>query len=337
VPDELERYIAKHEKNRRALEDAAIFLMRYDRKLPRDRTDKLITVLDALVNARNGKNFAHMYRENLVYLRAAEQTDVLQRLTDLNAFMAKYPDSSISMAAQFAIFHTYVELKDVEHAEAAMATYENMQRKDPHGTGVMMYGLSISLANLYLDKDLDPNKAMKVADKAEATITGPHAALFARSPEYKSHVEGTCAAVRARAYLAMHKPAEAIGEATKAVNDDASIPQYRRIRAHAYAAIGDKHKALDDYFEAALLPSNQDADFRNELESYYLKQGFGDRNKFTAELERRRKIRFEAANYVPTLLHRDAPRLAFTTDKGEKFDATALNKKTVVMNFWAPT
>jgi hypothetical protein len=105
--------------------------------------------------------------------------------------------------------------------------------------------------------------------------------------------------------------------------------------AQAYAALGDKRNALDEYFEAALMPSNKDLEYRAELQRFYVKN-FGNEKNYEAELNHRIAARFAAANYVPKLLDQPAPALEFTTIKGERFDATALSAKTVVINFWSP-
>ena len=107
------------------------------------------------------------------------------------------------------------------------------------------------------------------------------------------------------------------------------------ILAEAFAGAGQKSKALDEYFNAALMPSNKDLEYRAELQHFYLAH-FGNEKQFESALHQQIANRFQAANYVPKLLEQPAPKFGFTTLKGETFDSSKLNGKIVVINFWSP-
>jgi len=107
-------------------------------------------------------------------------------------------------------------------------------------------------------------------------------------------------------------------------------------QAQALAAKGQKKEALDAYFEAALQPSNKDLEYTSALEEFYLKEHFGNRRQFGAEMDARRAERFKASGYKPELVDQAAPQVEFVTLAGEAFSAEKLAAKTVVVNFWSP-
>ena len=150
-----------------------------------------------------------------------------------------------------------------------------------------------------------------------------------------SVIEARCAELRARAYLALHKPNQAVAQAERALPALKENAEAHFVIAQAYALAGDKSKALDEYFKAALMPSNDDLKYRAELQRFYCKN-FGNARQYEAKLNKRIADRFQATPYVPRLLDRPAPVLKFTTLKGEKFDSKGLSGKTVVLNFWSP-
>jgi tetratricopeptide (TPR) repeat protein len=148
-------------------------------------------------------------------------------------------------------------------------------------------------------------------------------------------IEAQIAETRARVYLAMHKYDLAVQQAQMAIAEFKKRAELHFILAQAYAGAGEKSKALDEYFNAALMPSNKDLDYRAELQRFYL-ANIGNEKQFESALRQQIADRFKAANYVPKLLEQPAPKFEFTTLKGEKFDSVQLNGKIVVINFWSP-
>ncbi len=148
-------------------------------------------------------------------------------------------------------------------------------------------------------------------------------------------VEAQISESRARIYLAMHTYDLAVQQAQMAMAELKKSAELHFIVARAYAGAGQKSKALDEYFNAALMPSNKDLEYRAELQHFYL-ANFGNEKRFEAVLHQQIVNRFQAANYVPKLLEQPAPKFEFTTLKGEKFDSVQLNGKIVIINFWSP-
>jgi hypothetical protein len=107
-------------------------------------------------------------------------------------------------------------------------------------------------------------------------------------------------------------------------------------KAQALAANGQMKEALDAYFEAALQPSNKDLEYTAALEEFYLKEHFGSRRQFAANLEAKRAERFKASGYKPELVDQAAPLVEFVTLAGQAFNHENLAGKTMVVNFWSP-
>ena len=194
-----------------------------------------------------------------------------------------------------------------------------------------------AMARLYIDKGIKLDSALALLDDAAKTLASESYEQAAKiPPDMRRDHEAFIALQRARAYLALHKPELAVPEAKIAIAKTVHNAEAHEILAVAYDAAGRPKQALDEYFEAALLPSNKDLEYRAELERYYRKS-VGNGADFQAELSRRIAARAAATNYVPSLLDKSAPALEFTTFKGEKFKATELRHKIVVLNFWSPT
>lgn len=173
-------------------------------------------------------------------------------------------------------------------------------------------------------------------DEAEETVRADPGPNFPKlPPEFTQYMEARCAEIRAHIYIALDQPSQAVAEADKALPVLKENAEAHFVVAQAYALAGKKQKALDEYFEAALMPSNDDLKYRAELERFDRKN-FGNAKKYQAALNKRIADRFQAANYIPKLLDQPAPALEFTTLKGEKFDSKELSGKTVVLNFWSP-
>jgi hypothetical protein len=148
-------------------------------------------------------------------------------------------------------------------------------------------------------------------------------------------IEALSRLARARAYLALNQPAQALEQIQKSI-EIAKYPDSGFVLAQALAANGKKKEALEAYFEAALRPSNNDLDYTAALEQFYVKEHFGNRRQFAAALEARQAERFKASGYKPELVDQAAPAVEFVTLAGETFNAEKLTGKTVVVNFWSP-
>lgn len=328
---ELDQYLTEHRDDKRAAGTVGNFVVRHQDQLPAEFVERIISTLDA---KRNDPK--HSLRADVTYTRAVKETDLRKRLAALDAFVANYPQALQVQFAQQSRFYTFVELKDVHGAEAALTSYRLARARDrdvihdPNGANVYL-----AMAQLYVDNHEKLDTALKLADEAQETVNAdlPHGMTI--PPEFKQNVEARCAEMRARAYIALKQSSQAIAEAGKALLALKESAEAHFVTAQAYAIGGEKQKALDEYFEAALMPSNDDLKYRAELERFYRKN-FGNAKKYQAALNKRIADRFQAANYVPKLLDQPAPVLEFTTNKGEKFDAKELSGKTVVLNFWSP-
>jgi Tfp pilus assembly protein PilF len=188
------------------------------------------------------------------------------------------------------------------------------------------------MAGFYAQQGVKLDAALKLTDEAEASSV--ESAKGAGNDEIAS-VEAQIAETRARIHLGMRNYDVAVAQAQNAMAKLERNAEAHFIMAQAYAGAGQKSKALDEYFNAALMPSNNDLEYRAELQHFYLAY-FGNEKQFEAALHRQIANRFQAANYVPKLLEKPAPKFEFTTLKGERFDSTQLNGKIVIINFWSP-
>lgn len=328
---EIDQYLTEHREEKRATAMVGNFVVRHQDQLPAEFVERIISALDA---KRNDPK--HSLRAEVTYERAAKETDLRKRLAALDAFVAGYPQAIQVQFAQQSRFYTFVELKDVRGAEAALASYRFARAADQDLIDPNSSNVYLAMAQLYIDNSEKLDTALQLANEAQETLKafpGPHG--FTLPPEFRRNVEARCAAMRARAYLALHKPEQAITEAEKALPDQKANAEVHFVMAQAYALANDKSKALNEYFEAALMPSNEDLKYREALERFYRKN-FGNAKKYQAALNKRIADRFQAAQYVPKLLDQPAPVLEFTTLQGEKFDPKKLSGKTVVLNFWSP-
>jgi len=329
LADELGKFMADHQDEPGKLGAVGEFVVRYQDKLSAEFVDSAVTALDV-------KNPKHNYRADLAYISAIRERDPQKRLAALDDFLARYPDSGQVTGAHESRLYAFIQLGNVAGAEAAFAKWqEGLKREKDNFCNPSADDGYLSLARLYLDKGVKLQESLKLIDEASAALT-PNPALpdCTIPPEFQRAERAYMDHLRARAYLGLHKPTLALTSAQKAI-EVSKGPETYFVLAQAYAATGNKQEALDAYFEAALLPSNNDLEYRSELERFYQKQHFGNHVQFQAAFEERKAARFRAIDYVPTLLDRPAPKLEFVTLKGEKFDAAALGSK--IVNFWSPS
>lgn len=326
---EIERYLDEHKDDRNAQFGAGNFLRMHYKKLPPDFVEPMATKLDA-----NEKDPGFSFREYIALGRAEDEPDSPKRLAAIDQVIAQYPDSQQLESAYSSRFFTCAALKDVECAESSLAKYREALRSHAAENipDFMSQGLYLQMADLYALQNVKPDAALKLTDEAERSLDSMRQT---GNDEVVSHIESQIAETRARIYLGMRKYELALAEAQKAMTTFARSADAHSILAEAYAGTGQNAKALEEYFNAALMPSNKDLEYRAELQRFYLEH-FGNEKQFEAALHQRIANRFQAAHYAPKLLDQPAPELEFTTLKGEKFDSANLNGKIVVINFWSP-
>lgn len=332
VADEIDRYIQSHLDEWQAVRAIGNYVVRTQDKLPAAFVDRVIPQIDALKT--DSKN---PLKAQLMYSRAIRIRDPKRRMAAIDEFIRTYPDTVEVVFALNSKFYDLAAQKDVAGAEAAFAAA--LKSREAHKDEVRNlddYNLFLMLADLYIDKRVKLDEALKLADQSRATLksesTQPGILV---PPEFLASMDASIAQTKARAYLALNQPQQAAAEAQKAVDKRKSAQTYL-ILAQARATAGEKQKALDAYFEALLLPSNNDTKIAAELTDFYIKQGFGDEVQLQAELDKRRQERFKSANYTPALVDKPAPEFEFISFSGEKFATSTLAKKTVIINFWSP-
>jgi len=333
VAKEIKKFLADHPNDRRSMYAAGSFVVSNQDKLPAAFVENTINVLDEKLN--DPKN---SLRAQLDYVRTFSESDPKKRLAALDAVIVKYPTSMQAAFAQKGKFYTLVDMGDVAGAGAAF-------EKDREAmSGAVKNGLVdpsvqndyMILARLYIDKDVKLEDALKLITEANDSLKSNHAFVGGKVPEeIQRSMDAQSALFRAEAYLGLHKLSQALPEAQKALELQKS-PETHFVFAQALAIAGDRNKALDEYFDAALLPSNKDLEYGAELQRFYLRRHFGNARQFEAELQKRKAARFREAHYVPRLVDRPAPPFQFATLKGEKFDAAVLAGRTVIVNFWSP-
>jgi tetratricopeptide (TPR) repeat protein len=306
------------------------FVVQHQEKFPVEFVDRFIAAADTQLNAPK-----NTLLEQLEYNRAIFQADTQKGLAAFDAFVAKYPDGWLIAPAQANRLVYLIDLKDAAGAEAALAAYREAQKRetrqfrDPN-----MYGSLLWLARLYIEKKIKLDHALKLIDEAQAFSQTDDGTL--NMPlQFRRQIEALSRLERARAYLALKQPGQALEQIQKSI-EISKYPESHFVLAQALAASGQKKEALDAYFEAALKPSNKDLEYTAALEQFYVKEHFGNRRQFGDALEARRAERFKASGYKPELVDQAAPEVEFTTLAGEAFNAEKLAGKTVVVNFWSP-
>ena len=332
---ELSQYLAEHPNDPAASMVVGSFVVSHQDKLPAEFVDQTVDALDAApADKKTGRK--HSYRSDLEYLRAIREQDVHKRLAAIDSFIAKYPDTPQIAFAYEVRFYTLVDLGDVAGAEGSFAKYREMLSKDKNYNDPNSYNADLALVRMYLDKRTKLDMALSLIDQARESAnraTNPGQRL----PDwFVKSLDAQCAELRARVYVAMKKPDLALPQARKSLELNPKNPDAHFVLAQALAATGDKQKALDEYFEAALMPSNKDLEYGSELQKFYLDKKFGNLDQFNAELQKRKTARFLASKYTPATVDKPAPAFEFASLKGEKFDAASHAQKCVVINFWSP-
>ena len=333
VAGEIDKYIQSHLDEWQSVRSIGNYVVRNQDKLPPAFVDRVIPQIDAL-----NKDSKNPLKAQLMYTRALRMQDRKQRMAAMDEFIKSYPDAVEVVFALDSKFYDFAAQRDVAGAEAAFAAAMKSREthKDQLRGSINDHNLYLTLAELYIENGVKLDEALKLADQSRDVMkaeTSEPGILVA--PEVLGSMDAQIADTKARAYMAMKKSQDAAQQAQKALEQHKSSSTYL-VLAQAQAAAGEKQKTLDAYFEALLLPSNNDTKIAAELKDYYLKQGLGDEVQLQAELDKRRQERFKSANYTPTLTDKPAPAFEFTSVSGEKFPASVLATKTVVINFWAP-
>jgi hypothetical protein len=326
VAAEVELYLTEHSEDPGVRYGVSNFIINFDKKLPADFVDRMAAKLD-----EKNPDSKFGFRAQLAFGRAQREPDPHKRLAALGHVIAEYPNADASRLAYSSRLQTCVALKDVACAEATLPKFREASRAEAT-QGLTLQGQYLQVADLYAEKGVELDTALKLTDEQESSLE-PMRRMDA--DEGVSWLVSQIAETRARIYLGTHKYNLALAEAQKAMTTLEKRADAHRILAEAYAGTGQNAKALEEYFNAALMPSNQDLEYRAELQSFYLAH-FGNQKQFETALHKQIADRFQAANYVPKLLDQPAPQFEFTTLKGEKFDAANLNGKIVVINFWSP-
>jgi tetratricopeptide (TPR) repeat protein len=320
---------ARDHRDKRDLYWMGHFVIEHPEQLPAEFVDHFIATADAQID--DPKN---TLRQQLEYNRAVFLRDPKKSLAAFDAFIAKYPDGALNGWVQANRLVELIALKDIAGAEAALAACREAQKsetrrfRDPNG-----YSSLLQLARLYIERKINLDRALELIDEAQAwpqSDTGGVAPPF-----FRRQIEALSRLVRARAYLALKQPAQALEEIQKSI-EIAKYPESGFVLAQALAANEKKKEALEAYFEAALRPSNNDLEYTTALEQFYVKEHFGNRRQFAAALEARQAERFKASGYKPELVDQAAPEVEFVTLAGEAFNTEKLAGKTVVVNFWSP-
>lgn len=335
---EIVQYLSDHPKDPEAAMVVGNFVVWRQDKFSADFVDQLVDKIDAQVPSRPtlGTGKKHSYRSDLEYSRALHQPDDRSRLAAIDAFIAKYPDSIQAEYAQESRFSMLVSLGDVPGAEAAFAKYRELTtREKDRLNDPNIHNAYFSMARLYLDKGVKIDQALLLVDQGLQAFNKVPDFANGNFDSFRKSVSAEAAELRARAYLALKKPDLALTEARKSLELNSDNPDTHFFMAEALAG-RDKQKALEEYFEAALMPSNKDLEYGAALRKFYLEKRFGSPDQFSAELQKRKHERFLASHYVPELVDKAAPKFEFSTLKGEKFDAASLGAKSIVVNFWSP-
>jgi hypothetical protein len=324
---EIEHYMDDHIDDSTAQFGVGNFVVLREKKFPADFVDRMVARIDAKI-----KEPKVSFRASLAVQRAQDEADPRKRIAALDQVIAQYPRTVEQQDAYSSRFYACVELKDLPCAESALAKSREASLANKAVEDTTAYGRYLQMAELYAEKGEKLDAALKLTDEADNSLG------FLKSPgteDILREVEAQIAQTRARVYLAMHNFDLAVQQAQIALAEFKKRAELHFILAQAYAGAGQKSKALDEYFNAALMPSNKDLEYRAELQRFYL-ANFGSEKRFESALHQQIANRFQAANYVPKLLEQPAPKFEFTSLKGEKFDSVQLNGKIVIINFWSP-
>jgi thiol-disulfide isomerase/thioredoxin len=326
VSTEIAQFIDDHQLDLYALDNAFGFVNNRGKHLRADLYPKLLRAIEVL-----DRDSAANLDRSALFGRIRRETDIQKRADALATFVQKYPNDPEAPWAAAERFNSLRQLHDINSAELL---FPQLVQYDPYRADTY-----VVMAAVYIESSQKADQALKLLDQAEQLGSAgkrdwsPQIPFFAIASPDPTYTQTSLAYWRARAFLLQDKGDLALPLAEKVIGQRKHSAEYFLL-AQAYESVGEKQKAVDAYFEALALPSEESEQQQGRLERLWIGGGFGTKEQLEGKVQGRLDEAFRKANYVPRFVDRPASEYEFTTLAGEKFRSVDLQDKTVVLNFW---
>jgi Tfp pilus assembly protein PilF len=322
VGRELDAFLAEHSKSFHAMLELASFIGTRQRELPSGLVQHFRQAANALPESEAGQ-----INSEVDYLLLSSEEDEQKQAQGYVALAEKYPQSPHRTSAYERAFNCELELKDVAGAEAVLEKLTALDRESAWPL--------LSMAQLYIDQKIKLDRAVKLLDAADATLT-EYGARY--SPGALAMERERTEFLRGQAYLLLGDLPQARAHLETAAQSKPDDPKVLYALGDVCERTGDKAKALEAYFTAACAPYEESSAPREAYERLFVaqKQGTAE-NAEQKVLERvTQNTRRAAAEYTPIPFNRPAPKFSFTDLHGKPFDNQAAKGKPALLTFWSP-
>jgi len=322
VGRELDAFLTEHSKSFHAMLELAGFIGPRQRELPSGVVQHFRQAANALPESEAGQ-----INSELDYLLLSSEEDEQKQAQGYIALADKYPQSSFRTNAYERAFNCELELKDLAGAEAV---FEKLAALDRVNVGPLL-----SMAQLYIDQKIKLDRAVKLLDAADATLTvnGAHYSPGALAME-RERTEF----LRGQAYLLLGDLPQARAHLETAAQSKPDDPKVLYALGDVCERTGDKAKALEAYLTAACAPSEESSAPREAYERLFVAQKQGTAENAEQKILERvtQNTKRAAAEYTPIPFNRPAPKFSFTDLHGKPFDNQAAKGKPALLTFWSP-
>jgi Tfp pilus assembly protein PilF len=322
VGRELDAFLTEHSKSFHAMLELADFIGPRQRELPSGVVQHFRQAANALPESEAGQ-----INSELDYLLLSSEQDEQKQAQGYVALADKYPQSSYRTSAYERAFNCKLELKDVAGAEAV---FEKLTALDRESAWPLL-----SMAQLYIDQKIKLDRAVKLLDAADATLTG-YGARY--SPGALAMERERTEFLRGQASLLLGDLPQARAHLEAAAQSKPDDPKALYALGDVYERTGDKAKALEAYFTAACAPYEESSGPREAYERLFVAQKQGTAENAEQKILERvtQNTKRAAAEYTPIPFNRPAPKFSFTDLHGKPFDNQAAKGKPALLTFWSP-
>jgi len=322
VGRELNAFLTEHSQSFHAMLELASFIGPRQRELSSGVVQHFRQAVNTLPESEAGQ-----INSQLDYLLLSSEEDEQKQAQGYLALADKYPQSSFRTSAYERAFNCELERKDVAGAEAVLEKLTALDRESAWPL--------LSMAQLYIDRKIKLDRAVKLLDAADATLTVNGARY---SPEALAMERERTDFLRGQAYLLLGDLPQARAHLEAAAQSKPADPKVLYALGDVYERTGDKAKALEAYFTSACAPYEESSAAREAYERLFVAQKQGTAENAEQRILERvtQNTKRAAAEYTPIPFNRPAPKFSFTDLHGKPFDNQAANGKPALLTFWSP-
>jgi len=322
VGRELDAFLTEHSKSFHAMLELASFIGPRQRELPSGVVQHFRQAANALPESEAGQ-----INSELDYLWLSSEEDEQKQAQGYIALADKYPESSFRTNAYERAFNCELELKDLAGAEAV---FEKLAALDRVSVEPLL-----SMAQLYIDQKIKLDRAVKLLDAADATLTANGAHY---TPDALVRERERTEFLRGQAYLLLGDLPHARNDLEAAAKVSPDDPKVLFALGEVCEKMGDTTPALEAYLAAACAPYEESSAPREAYERLFVAQKQGTAENAEQKILARvtQNTKRTAAEYTPIPFNRPAPKFSFTDLHGKPFDNQAAKGKPALLTFWSP-